>query len=532
MLHLRTLIVAGALGVALSGCMDLDVTNPNVPDRERVLSRADEVETLVASSFRQVYNRAQENYPNLALGAMADNITGGFFDYSVADVSNEPRTAWNNSSLNTRSGLAENPWYDMYGVISSVNDALTAIDQGLVIGDAARTARARAFAKMVQGIAHGYLAMLYDQALVVDENTDLEALDPTVFAPYTEVAAAALAMLDESIALSQATSFQVPGSVDWINGITLSNTDLARVASSYAARILAYTPRTPAERAAVNWSQVLARVDAGMQYDLAPDGLLAVWESNMRRLFARVRTRPGDHVRVDYYALGPGDTSGGFQTWHATPSANRQPFQMSTPDRRTQGAASATALGKYFGLNKNSIWSADRGTHRWSWYYFLRSGAGDTYYLGPQPTMTKVEMDLLKAEALIRLNRAAEAVTLINLSRQANGQLPPVTVDGPPAGNDCVPRKVVSGACGSLWDALMYEKNLEMTGIEGSVSWWDARGWGTLQEGTPVQLPIPGRELENLALPVYTFGGNAGGGAPAPQYNACPSGVSLARCSG
>jgi hypothetical protein len=526
----KIVIVAGVLSAALSGCMDLDVTNPNVPDRERVLSRPEEVESLVASSYRQVYNRAQELYPNLGLGAMADNVTGGFFDYSVHDVSTEPRSAWNNSSLNTRGGLAQNPWYDMYGVISSVNDALQVLDEGMVIGDAARTARARAFAKMVQGIAHGYLALLYDQALVVDEDTDLEELDPTAFVPYTEVAAAALAMLDEAIAVAGQASFEIPGSVEWINGIPLSSAGLIRMANSYAARILAYTPRTPAERAAVNWNQVVSRVDGGMQEDLAPEGLLSVWESNNRRLFARVRARPGDHARVDYYAVGPGDISGGFQTWHATPSANRQPFQMDTPDRRTQGAAGRSALGTYFGYNRNSIWAADRGTHRWSWYYFLRSGAGDSYYTGPQPTMTRTEMDLLKAEALIRLGRASEAVPLINLSRVANGELPPVTTDGPPAGDQCVPRKVVSGTCGSLWDALMYEKNVEMTGIEGAVSWWDARGWGILQENTPIHLPIPGRELENLGLTVYTFGGNAGGGAAPAQYNLCPAGVSLPRC--
>jgi len=530
MRHLKTLMAASVLGLALIGCTDLDVTNPNVPDRERVLSRPDELESLIASSYRQIYNRAQENYPNLGLGAMADNVTGGFFDYSVADVSTEPRSAWNNSSLNTRSGLAENPWYDMYGVISSVNDALQVLDDGVVIGDATRTARARAYGKMVQGIAHGYLAMLYDQGLVVDEETDLEQLDPTAFVPYTEVATAALAMLDEAIAIAGQTSFQTPGSVDWINGIPLTNVELAQMANSYAARILAYTPRTPAERAAVDWNQVVARVDGGLHFDLAPEGLLDAWESNMRRLFGRVRARPGDHARVDYYALGPGDTSGGFQAWHATPSEDRQPFQMSTPDRRTQGPAGPSDLGKYFGYNKNSIWPADRGTYRWSWYYFLRSGAGDTYYIGPQPTLTRAELDLIKAEALIRLNRATEAIPLVNATRVANGELPPVSIDGPPEGSECVPRKVASGACGSLWDALMYEKNLELTGIEGAVSWWDARGWGTLQENTPIQLPVPGRELENLGLTVYTFGGSAGGGAASPQYNQCPAGVNLPRC--
>ena len=337
MRNLRILIVAGALGVAAGGCADLDVTNPNAPDRDRVLSRPEEVESLIASSYRQIWNRAQENYPNLGLGAMADNVTGGFFDYSVHDVSTEPRTVWNNSSLNTRSGLTENPWNDMYGVISSVNDALQALDGGMVVEDAEGTARARAFAKMGQGIAHGYLSLLYDQALVVDENTDLEQLDPTAFVPYTEVATAALAMLDEAISIAEQTSFEIPGSVEWINGTPLSSGDLIRVANSYAARILAYTPRTPAERAGVSWSQVLDRAGAGIQEDLAPEGLLDVWESNMRRLFARVRSRPGDHARVDYYAVGPADISGGFQVWHATPSLDRQPFQMDTPDRRIQG---------------------------------------------------------------------------------------------------------------------------------------------------------------------------------------------------
>ena len=201
------------------------------------------------------------------------------------------------------------------------------------------------------------------------------------------------------------------------------------------------------------------------------------------------------------------DTYGGSP---AVPDGHAGPpdpgFEKAHPHWANTSATTGTASGR-----------ASRGTYRWSWYYFLRSGVNDTYYIGPQPTMTKVEMDLLSAEALIRLNRASEAVPLINITRQANGELPGVTTAGPPEGDECVPRKVASGACGSLWDALMYEKNLEMTGIEGAVSWWDARGWGTLQEGTPVQLPVPGEELENLGLPVYTFGGNIRwGSGPAP----------------
>jgi hypothetical protein len=250
----------------------------------------------------------------------------------------------------------------------------------------------------------------------------------------------------------------------------------------------------------------------------------------MRRLLARVRARPSDHVRPDYMALGPADVSGRFQTWFATPSEQRTPFQIVTPDRRIHGAAGPTTRGLYVGWDTNAggIWPASRGTYRWSRYFFHRGGLEDTWHVGPQVTMSRTEMDLLKAEALIRLNRAAEAVPLINRTRVANGQLPPVTIDGPPNDANCVPRKV-TGECGSLWDALMHERQLENMGLEGTIMWWDARGLGRLKEGTLVHFPVSGIELENLGLAVYSFGGVGGpGAAPPPQYHRCP--VALPRC--
>jgi hypothetical protein len=138
------------------------------------------------------------------------------------------------------------------------------------------------------------------------------------------------------------------------------------------------------------------------------------------------------------------------------------------------------------------------------------------------------EMDLLKAEALIRLGRAAEAVPLINKTRIANGQLPPVTVDGPPDEPGCVPRKL-DGQCGSLWDALRYEKRMEGLGVTGVIAYFDARGWQTLPENSILQLPVPGSELATLLVANYTFGGPGGeSSAPAPDPERCP--VALSRC--
>lgn len=181
------------------------------------------------------------------------------------------------------------------------------------------------------------------------------------------------------------------------------------------------------------------------------------------------------------------------------------------------------------GYNQNTIFAADRGTYRWSYYYYKRNGTDLTWQTGPQVAMTVTEMDLLKAEALIRLGRAAEAVPLINKSRVANGELPPVTTDGPPDGPGCVPRKE-NGVCGSLWDALRYEKGVEGIGVSGVIAFFDARGWQTLPENTPIHLPIPGRELQTLQLPLYTFGGPGGqGSAPARDPERCPV-SGLTRC--
>ncbi|UCC73723.1 MAG: hypothetical protein JSV86_03950 [Gemmatimonadota bacterium] len=532
MMRIARLLALAAMLVA-GGCMDLDVTNPNEPDRERALSDPADVEAIISTSFREVFLNSQDNYPNLSLAAMADNVTGGFYDYSVHDLSTEPRSAWNNSSLNTRSGVNSDPWLQLYRAISSVNDGLGAINRGLRILEIAppdtidHTPRARAFAKLVQGIAFGYLATHFDQAIIVTEYTDLEELDPTEYAPYQAVLDTAIWALDEAIEIAAVNDFETPAATDWVNGMALTNEEVVQIANTFVARFLAYTPRSWEDRAAVDWDEVLTRINAGITRDLAPQGELDVWESNMRRLLARVRARPGDHARMDYMALGPGDVSGGFQTWFATPSADRMPFQMDSPDRRIQGPTGPDEAGTYFAYNLNSIWPSSRGTYRWSWYYYLRLGAGDTWYVGPQPWVTTAEMDLLKAEALIRLGREDEAVPLINLTREASGELPPVTVDGPPDDPNCVPKQM-AGGCGSLWDALVYEKNLEVAAREGAVSWWDGRGWGTLQQGSLIHFPVRGAELENMGVPQYTFGGTGEGAAPAPQYNRCP--VALPRC--
>src|SRR5699024_6630816 len=107
---------------------------------------------------------------------------------------------------------------------------------------------------------------------------------------------------------------------------------LARLANSFAARLLAYGPRSREERAAVDWAEVIRRVDAGVQADFAPVAQPDIFFDDWKRLTARVRTttRPSDFGRPTYWLLGPADSTNGFITWANTPLEQRMPFQLRT----------------------------------------------------------------------------------------------------------------------------------------------------------------------------------------------------------
>ncbi len=524
----RLLALVPVLALTLSSCQDLVVTNPNLPDALRATQQPTAAETFVASSFRTWWPvGGHDDYPSWAFSTMAMEVTSGFADFGQLETSAIPRTAWNNSPVNARNQVTEGPWYGLYRTISSVNDALAAVNRGVLIVDSSRTMRTKAVGKFMQGISHGYLGLYFNQAFIVDERARLDTIKDPQFQTYKELTAVGISQLDSAIAIANRSSFTLPLD-SWLY-TAMTKDQFIRLANSFAARLMVYSARTRAERAAVNWTEVIRRVDAGVTTDFAPVAQIDVLWDDWKRLVARLRTvgRPSDFGRPAYDLIGPADSSGGYLNWRATPYTSRAAFQMRTKDRRIQGAGGPATPGTYVGYNLNNIFTASRGTWRFSWYYYLRNGTGMTWQNGPQLELPVSEMDLLKAEGLIRLGRAAEAVPLINKTRVANGQLPPVTIAGPPDEPGCVPRKL-NGQCGSLWDALRYEKGIEGLGVTGVIGFLDARGWQSLIENTPIHLPVPGRELAVLRRPLYTFGGGGEGSAPVPSPETCP--IALARC--
>jgi hypothetical protein len=513
----RFLTGAALLGAMTVGaCTDLSVGNINQPETERVLAAPGDVENLISSAYRNWWDTSR-NYDGVALimsvasfehSAMAANA-------GMEERGRIPRVAINNSPADAFAHAYEPPWFRNYSAISAVNQGLQRIDAGLEIGNATQTTRARAFAKFVQGLAHAHVALVFDQGVIFTEDIDV-ATTQLQMQPYGDVMAAALQMLTEAANIAGSATFTIPQG--WMTQ-EMSSQQFVRVINSYKARFRAEVARSPAERQAVNWNQVIAEVDAGItsNFNVNNDGDIWVDEFNIYANF------PGAWSQLTYWIHGMADVSGAYQQWIATPTAQKQPFLLVTPDQRfPQG----TTAAEQFANDGRYIWyegsvghvRAERGTWRWSFYRdyrfddFLFGG-----YVGPLPEITTAEMDLLKAEAYLRTNRAADAVALINRTRVAVGGLPAVTAAGVPQAANCVP-KLPNGQCGSLLEALKWEKRLETYHSRMGAWFFDSRGWGDLMEGTFLHLPVPAKELQTLQLPVYTTGCPAGNAAPVGTY--------------
>src|SRR5687768_15548269 len=77
-----------ALALLLGACQDLDVVNPNEPDRDRATRQPAATESFVASSFRPWWRRAgHDDYPSWAFSTISQEVTSGFSDFGELELS-------------------------------------------------------------------------------------------------------------------------------------------------------------------------------------------------------------------------------------------------------------------------------------------------------------------------------------------------------------------------------------------------------------------------------------------------------------
>jgi hypothetical protein len=544
-------------GLVAVGCRDaLQVDNQNDPDRDRALATPADVEAFIGSAYAALHNGTIGGLTATGLNTTAQLqpqlMASGMESHSVlANFNMGPRGSIPRTPVsNQRGNPAEEENFRDYAFqhraarIAAIGIARLNTP-GFTLGTPARDARARAFARFVQGAALGNVALAYDKGSVITENDNPEAINPLV--DYNAMRDAALAYLDSAVAIASGPApsgsgwFPLPDA--WINGNPLSAADLVRLARSYKARIRAGVARNPAERAAVNWNAVIADAENGITADLQISmNPSAGW--NVSWVLQHFATGSANWHQTWQFMIGMADTSGGYDAYLATPAANRQPFLVVTPDRRfPQGTDRATqnansppttttttfvAMMPYF-RNRPSGEDQPGSPFGKSMYDFYRSrGFFNGARIGPYPVMTRAEIRLLAAEGYLRTPNVAQAAVLIDSSRVGKGQLPSLVTAGiadtltpVPGVTACVPRvpdaaqNYQGTKCGNIWEALKWEYRME-TAFAGYGMWFfAARGWGDLPEGTAVHWPVPFQEMDARREVFYDLGGVGQPGAAA-----------------
>ncbi|MEO7520412.1 MAG: hypothetical protein ABIW79_01220 [Gemmatimonas sp.] len=516
----RVLRAVGVLAaVAVAGCNTLDVQNPNAPDAGRALSDPAALEAVAGGTMRTWFNTYDGCEGNCVLVTQAQTFSASWnnwnmnFYSSIDDDGKRLTRPWQNDPAAAGRTSIEVPWVGMYAAISSATDVLRVIRKdGKIINNAADTKRAETISELMLGAGLSYIALNYDKGYIVDEDADPKTL---TYSNRKQIRDAAVAKLQSAANLAKANTFNTPAA--WTNGVSYSNVQIAQIANTLAGITLAYYPRSAAENANVNWSQVLAFTQAGMSsgtpvdFVFVGDGCTAwchqmlVWFDGFDtgRLHTRLanmldpatqktpypaggNSRPNSvDKRLGDGSFGDASIVDGFGTIPKTPRG-----------------------GTDFVYSRDEIFRPSRGSYHQSNIGFVRydlsgnqDAAGIYNGFGPAPVVSAGQSDLLWAEALIRSGGSlAEAANRINRTRVTRGGLSPAT-----AGD---------GTTGLL-SKLGYEMEIELLGLGPAPYYWRRRTDGLIP-GTPHEMPVPAKELGVKGEPLYTWGGSGPANSPPP----------------
>lgn len=507
---LTSLAAALMLAALFIGCQSLDVQNQNQPDEARALATPSDIESLVKSSFLGWFDGHMDAQPSMGLAVISDAYTCGWGNFGMSTLSQEPRVEFNNTSSFRRAGITEDPWFNIYSAISSATDGIRNIGGGAVTLGEAGDKRALAFAKFVQGLSHGWISLYFDQAFVFDENVDL-LTDVLVLQPYTEVNAAAIAMLEDAIVQFNATDFTLP--VDWIRLKAFTSAELARVAHSYIARYMIDVARSPAERAAINWAAVLSHIDQGITEDFEVTGQGTGRHEPWWSAVHWYGVDTGTWLRSDYHLIGPSDPTSGYTDWAALSPSDRDEFIFPSTDLRIwNGVLDANGdqePGLYFEqIGPTGFPGQAQRRSRYGHLVFdayrFETDAGSAV-----PIYRTQEHDFIRAEALLHMGGStAEISALLDTYHVGNGGY--TSTAGLPVGsiNDRANPLHDNGA--TLWSVLQYEKLIELLGTSSGLQFFNNRAWGNLSPRTLLHFPVPAKDLETLGFPLYSHGGTRG----------------------
>lgn len=478
MKKVKIIVCTLLIAVIPFGCQKnlLEIPNYNDPSFEQVFSSGPDLENAAAGLYNLIFNGHHSfDGVQMMLAVTSDNVSCSWGNAAMRDMSYEPRQAWNNQPSYSNAGNTDYTWSKMYGAIGQANNILKALENGVEVGSGGSgNNRVEAMARFAQGVAYGTLGLIYDRAFWVDEKRTVdESFDAA--SEYAEVATAAVAYLDQAIALS--SGFTIPAS--WLGTpADYSADDFKRLCNTMAARILAYTPRNKSQNNSVDWGRVKTYAENGIKKDFE------IQQDNYVNWYFEA----GDYLTfngwgiTDMYTVHMLDKN--IPDHYEAPPFVNPPKSTNPQDKR---------LLKDFEYVPSNWFDAARGYYHFSCYRF---SAYDAAYVNadmPLADIKKAENDMLIAEAMMHLNDLSGAAAIINNStRKTRGEMPDVGEDA-----------------AEIAAAIHHERFVEMYVTGTGLQYFEMRKNDLLQKGTPLHLPMPAKSMEalNMPLPFYTYGG-------------------------
>jgi hypothetical protein len=483
--------------IGLNACDDfhgLDVKNTNRPDVDLYLSDPAVYPSLISGVYRSWYDG------NSRVGVQGATWTLSYAaDVWVAPVMNWGLSSWAWQSNFVRqaiynkdesTGTPRDIWYNRIGALSSLRDVATAIlKNGNKYIDASgndRTELILANCYLMQGVLLGDLALMFDKAYILTEEFPAAAGTAEDLKPAAEVAQEAINRLDKAIALCNNTFTNLSGA---LSGDFLSNNvDMAQFANFYAAKILAYMPRTGSETASVDWAKVKNYASKGITKNWVitlPDNIFGAGDFSFTS-----KNSPGNA----WFRIGPRM----INMMADTDKKSVAPWPLPIGYAYSADVANCSSdarINIYLEYTASVLGTGGVSfTYPHASQFWFRKAENFPQNSGSMPLILKTENDLLRAEVEIRLNGdKALAAQLVNLTRVNIGTLSPVT------------------AATVTLDEVFYERFVELGWTWHPTPFFDRRRADiggdkyALMPGTFTQLPVPYVVLKMLGLPAYTF---------------------------
>lgn len=485
---MKALLYLLAAATVLVSCESIDFDDPSTLTNEEAAAKIKSFGYSLTTSSVQTTFSTTTSAAGVNISLLADQTTNTNGNASWWDYSKEPRVRLVNNSAARGYNASIAPLYEKF--YQANLDATKVIDlienqQIKAYDDAGkdRTTDCLIGAYYAKGVSQGYLGVIYDRGIIVDNVAVSERSFPN---SYKDLVENGVKLLDKAIQLAETSS---SFNFDFLIETPISKEQFIKLANSIAARILSSQAREKAEATSLgdeHWRCVLAYTEKGLDADfLITTASGGYYNALVDRLV--YKNSGAAYLPVDIKVPHLADKTGTYPNAYPKDATILDP--VVTDDKR---------FDEYFGYSTNfGILLEARGRDLFSNYYRKRwanssnslniPGAINPYFLAE-------EVRLLRAEAKFWLNDYAGAAAELNAStasRKSKGSLPDIAATE-----------------NALREALHYEYAIEIDGAGGVfVPFTFLRRNDLLQGGTPTEYPIPQKQLELIGVNLYSFGG-------------------------